>query len=60
MQKKHTILELPEQNADFDTIISDDRHDVNSINFSSTTVDGQIKHFALIVWHDFEYGEHLF
>lgn len=59
MNRRHAILSLPEQNADFDKVISDERHDVTSINFSSTVVDGEVKHFALVVWHDFEYGEHM-
>lgn len=58
MNKRHAILEMPEQATDFDKIISDERHDVSSINFSSAVVDGAVKHFALVVWHDFEYGEH--
>ncbi len=59
MKKKHAILSLPDQSADFEKVISDEHHNVTSINFSSTVVDGEVKHFALVVWHDFEYGEHM-
>ncbi len=60
MKMRHVIIELPAQNDAFDKIISDERHNVTSINFSSAVVDGALKHFAMIVWHDFEYGEHAF
>ncbi len=58
MNKQHAIFELPGQSADFDKVISDESNDVTNINFSSATVEGAVKHFALVVWHDFEYGEH--
>lgn len=58
MKKRHVILELPVQNQELDKMISDEAKDITNIGFSSTTVDGELKHFVLVVWHDFIYGEH--
>ncbi|MFC1746109.1 hypothetical protein ACFL35_19105 [Candidatus Riflebacteria bacterium] len=60
MKKKHIILELPGQDEDFNKIISDQNHQVIEIAFSSAALDGQIKHFVLVVWHDYEFGDHVF
>lgn len=60
MNQKHAIIGLPEQAEDFDKIISDESHNMISINFSSTVVEGDVKHFALLVWQCYEYGEHMF
>ena len=59
MQKKHILLELPERGDDFQRIISDEKHDVRQVSLSSIW-DGKIRHFVLIVWHDEEYGDHMF
>jgi hypothetical protein len=60
MNRKHAIIELPAKSADFDQIVSDKRHDIISINFSSPVVENEVKHFAFVVWQDYEYGEHMF
>jgi hypothetical protein len=57
-KQKHVILELPEQAAELDQMISNQAHDITNIGFSSAVVDGTVKHFALVIWHDFIYGEH--
>jgi hypothetical protein len=57
-KQKHVILELPEQAAELDQMISNQAHDITNIGFSSVVVDGTVKHFALVIWHDFIYGEH--
>lgn len=59
MKRRHAIFELPKHNEFFDKLISDEQNDVQNINFSSTVVDGEVKHFAMVVWHGFEYGEHM-
>lgn len=59
MKRRHAIFELPKQNEFFDKLISDEQNEVQSINFSSTVMDGEVKHFAMVVWHGFEYGEHM-
>lgn len=59
MKKRHAIFQLPSQKEFFDKLISDERNDVTNISFSSAAVDGEVKHFALVVWHGFEYGEHM-
>jgi len=60
MDKKHAILELPLQDDDFKKILGDKKHQILNILFSSAAVEGQVKHFVLIIWHDFEYGDHTF
>ncbi len=58
MKKRHVILQLPSQEAELNEMISAEAKDITNIGFSSTVVDGEVKHFALIIWHDFIYGEH--
>ena len=60
MKKKHMLLELPEQGEAFQKIISDEKHDVKNVLMTSATVNGVVKHFVLVVWHDEEYGDHMF
>jgi len=60
MKKKHMIVKLPAENENLDKIISDDKHDIKHVAFSSVVVDGKVEHFALVVWHDAEYGDHMF
>ncbi len=57
-KQNHAILSLPEQTAELDQMISDQAYDITNISFSSAVVDGTVKHFALVIWHDFIYGEH--
>lgn len=57
-KQKHVILELPAQEAKLNAMISDQAVDITNIGFSSVVVDGEVKHFALVIWHDFIYGEH--
>jgi len=59
MKKKHIVLELPEQKDLFDKILSDENHQILNTAFSSVLVDKNVKHFALVVWHDYEYGDHM-
>ena len=58
MNQRHTIVELPEQDELFDKIVSDPNHQITNISFSSAEVEGAVKHYALLVWHDYEYGDH--
>lgn len=60
MKKKHMILELPAQDADLERILDDPNHDVKWLSFSSAAVDNDVKHFVFIIWHDAEYGDHMF
>ncbi len=60
MKTRHVILNLPEQDEIFEKIISDEAHNIQNVNFSSAVVNGEVKHYVLLVWHDFEYGEHAF
>jgi hypothetical protein len=60
MKKKHTIVELPKDNGNLDKIISDEKHNVQEVSLSSVVVNGEVKHFVLVVWHDEEYGDHQF
>jgi len=60
MKLKHMILELPEKDKDLDKVISDQNHDIKHVSFSSLVVDNKIKHFVLVIWHDEEYGDHMF
>jgi hypothetical protein len=60
MKKKHMIIKLPEEKDNLDKIISDDKHDVKHVAFSSVNVNGKVEHYALVVWHDAEYGDHMF
>lgn len=57
-KQKHVILELPAQKEKLNAMISDQAVDLTNIGFSSVVVDGEVKHFALLIWHDFIYGEH--
>ncbi len=60
MKKKHMIVKLPDEKEYLDKIISDDHHEVKHVAFSSIVKDGKIEHYVLIVWHDAEYGDHMF
>lgn len=57
-KQRHAILALPEQEDELNQMISDQAKDITNIDLSSTTIDGIVKHFVLVVWHDFIYGEH--
>ena len=60
MKKRHTILELPNQDEEFDKIISDINHQVTNVEFSSLKDGEKTRHYVLVVWHDYEYGDHIF
>ncbi|HRU07399.1 MAG TPA: hypothetical protein P5137_16670 [Candidatus Brocadiia bacterium] len=60
MVTKHAILELPAQAAEFEDILDDENHKMRHVAFSSAVVDGALKHFVLLVWHDSEESDHLF
>lgn len=57
---KHIILDLSTQEEDLDKIISDEKHSIKHMDFSSVVVEGKVKHFVLVIWHDEEYGDHMF
>ena len=60
MKKKHLILELPKDGGNLNKIISDDQHDLQQVSLSSVVVNGEVRHFVLVLWHDSEYGDHQF
>jgi hypothetical protein len=60
MEIKQIILELPERQEDFRKILADEQHEVQHVAFSSVLDGGTVRHFVLVVWHDGEYGDHLF
>ncbi|MBN1297463.1 hypothetical protein JXA80_11830 [bacterium] len=60
MKKKHMIIKLPDEKVNLDTIISDDKHDVKHVAFSSVVVNGTVEHYVFVLWHDAEYGDHMF
>ena len=60
MQIKHAVLELPLRKEDFESILADANHEVQHVAFSSVVDQGHVRHFVLVVWHDAEYGDHMF
>ncbi|HPQ42309.1 MAG TPA: hypothetical protein PLV45_18200 [bacterium] len=60
MKKKHMIIKLPQEKENLDRIISDENHEVKYVSFSSVVLDGEVQHYAFVLWHDAEYGDHMF
>lgn len=60
MKNKHAIIELPANKTGFEEILQDESHDIQHVAFSSTHILDEVKHYVLVIWHDHEYGDHLF
>jgi len=54
------IIKLPQEKENLDRIISDENHEVKYVSFSSVVLDGEVQHYAFVLWHDAEYGDHMF
>ncbi len=59
MELHHRIFVLPEEDRLLDQALADGAHQIKHIAFSTTVVDGAVKHHVLVVWHTEEYGDHL-
>jgi hypothetical protein len=55
MNRKHLTLELPADQYRLNELLADPMVTVEDTQFSSTTVDGEVRHYVLIVFRESEY-----
>ena len=58
MNIQDVILELPEHSKAIAEVLSDKHHKLINLSFSSTVLEGQVKHYALVIWEDQEEDTH--
>lgn len=58
MQVRNVVLELPAESKELNDIVQDKDHDIQNMSLSSSVVDGEVKHFVLVVWEDRVKEEH--
>ena len=57
MDRRHAVFELPRQDGELDRVLANENHNVLHVAYSATAVDGEPRHFAFVVWHDYLYGD---
>ena len=50
MKVETKLVELPGEQKVMDEIVGDGDHEVKTVSLSSVVHEGQLKHFALVVW----------